>query len=234
MKRILILAVLAVFLLAGCKGKEPAQDQAAKQTGGIQTGQVFPTDTNPATGITAEKARQIALEHAGLTEDQLSEFSLEEDLYARVPHYDVEFACGNDRYAYEIDAHTGEIMSCFGPGDQKPEEQPSTEQEISVTEEMAKVIALDRAQVTEEQISDLQIELNLDDAAYYDVTFLVDKEEYAYQIDAVTGEILSAIEPDETTEQETEESEQETETTEEKSETTEQATETTKPETTNS
>ena len=79
MKRILILAVLAVFLLAGCKGKEPAQDQAAKQTGGIQTGQVFPTDTNPATGITAEKARQIALEHAGLTEEEVIEIHSSRD-----------------------------------------------------------------------------------------------------------------------------------------------------------
>lgn len=65
--------------------------------------------TTPA--ITAEDAKAIAVEHAGLVGQQLSRLHAEYEIDDGVPQYDVEFYHNGIEYSYEIHAETGEILS---------------------------------------------------------------------------------------------------------------------------
>ena len=62
----------------------------------------------------------------------------------------------------------------------------------NITEDQAKAIALEHAGLTEADISRLQVRKDFDDGRQeYEVEFHVDRMEYEYEIDAVTGKILS-------------------------------------------
>lgn len=60
--------------------------------------------------LTAEQAKEIALQHAGLTAGQVSHLKAEYDVDDGVPEYDVEFRYGNWEYEYEIHAQTGKVL----------------------------------------------------------------------------------------------------------------------------
>lgn len=60
--------------------------------------------------ITAEKAKDIALKDAGLTEDQVSKLKVKKDHDDGVVKYKVEFEKDNTEYEYEINAETGKIL----------------------------------------------------------------------------------------------------------------------------
>ena len=68
------------------------------------------------------------------------------------------------------------------------ETQPSD----GITEAEAQAIALEHAGLTEEAVSRLHVRKDFDDGRQeYDVEFHVEYLEYEYEIDAVTGKILS-------------------------------------------
>lgn len=68
------------------------------------------------------------------------------------------------------------------------ETQPSE----GITEAEAQAIALEHAGLTEEAVSRLHVRKDFDDGRQeYDVEFHVEYLEYEYEIDAVTGKILS-------------------------------------------
>ena len=60
--------------------------------------------------ITAEMAKAAALEHAGLSADEVRWIRAEKDLDDRVHHFNVEFYHAGDEYEYEIDAATGNVL----------------------------------------------------------------------------------------------------------------------------
>lgn len=60
--------------------------------------------------IGVEKARKIALEHAGLKADEVTNMSVDLDRHERIPEYEVEFFCGDMEYEYDIDAVTGKVL----------------------------------------------------------------------------------------------------------------------------
>ena len=60
--------------------------------------------------ITAEEAKQIALRHAGLTEEQVGSVKTELDFDHGVEVYEVEFKVDRTEYEYEINAETGEVI----------------------------------------------------------------------------------------------------------------------------
>ena len=62
-------------------------------------------------GITEEEATRIALDHAGLDQNQVAHLRARYDRDDRVPEYDVEFREGRWEYEYEIHAETGKILS---------------------------------------------------------------------------------------------------------------------------
>ena len=74
-----------------------------------------PSDQKPAPSGTVQdigyaKAKSIALNHAGLRENQAYDMDIELDDEDRTLIYEVEFKSGNMEYDYEIDAASGAIL----------------------------------------------------------------------------------------------------------------------------
>ena len=62
-----------------------------------------------ASGISADRAKQIALSHAGVGSANFTKVELDTDDGVRV--YEIEFKVGNVEYDYDIDASSGAIIS---------------------------------------------------------------------------------------------------------------------------
>ena len=70
-----------------------------------------PAETSVPEGITEAQAQTIALEHAGLAEQEVSRLQVHTDWDDGRQEYDVEFHVGSLEYEYEIDAASGKILS---------------------------------------------------------------------------------------------------------------------------
>lgn len=83
---------------------------AAQQTTTQPEATVAPAPTQPTTsGISADRAKQIALSHAGVSGANFTKVELDTDDGVRV--YEIEFKVGNVEYDYDIDASSGAIIS---------------------------------------------------------------------------------------------------------------------------
>lgn len=61
--------------------------------------------------IGAEKAKSIALSHAGISEAEAKFLEIELDRDDYIKKYEISFHCGDWEYDYEINAETGKIIS---------------------------------------------------------------------------------------------------------------------------
>ena len=89
-------------VLSGQKGllaTAPAGDEAAK-----------PTAPSGGADIGHAKAKSIALNHAGVSENEAYDMEIELDDEDGALVYEVEFKSGNMEYSYEINAATGAIL----------------------------------------------------------------------------------------------------------------------------
>ena len=66
---------------------------------------------DPSKYVSADAAKKAALDHAGLTEAQVTELETELDTDSLTAHYDVEFKCGGFEYEYKINAKSGKVIS---------------------------------------------------------------------------------------------------------------------------
>ena len=66
---------------------------------------------DPSKYVSADAAKKAALDHAGLTEAQVTELKAELDTDSLTAHYDVEFKCGGFEYEYKINAKSGKVIS---------------------------------------------------------------------------------------------------------------------------
>ena len=166
-------------------------------------------------GIDAAKA--VALEAAGVAEDDAVFSTAGLDKRNGMDYYAVDFTAGGQSYEYDIDAVTGVVIdsssgggtaetpaagdddgTASAPAAASP--SPSAGQTTggqaaatAVTEEQARETALSHAGLTADQVTFVRSKLDRDDGRLmYDVEFYTsDYKEYDYEIDASTGEILS-------------------------------------------
>ena len=166
-------------------------------------------------GIDAAKA--VALEAAGVAEDDAVFSTAGLDKRNGMDYYAVDFTAGGRSYEYDIDAVTGVMIdsssgggtaetpaagdddgTASAPAAASP--SPSAGQTTggqaaatAVTEEQARETALSHAGLTADQVTFVRSKLDRDDGRLmYDVEFYTsDYKEYDYEIDASTGEILS-------------------------------------------
>ena len=142
--------------------------------------------------ITADQAREIALEHAGLTADQVSFARAHQDWDDGRLVYDVEFYTADyQEYDYEIDASTGDVLSY--DYDAEHYDRPSASAGGSsavITADQAREIAL--AEVPGASASDIrEFETDRDDGRLeYDCKIVYDGMEYEFSIDGTSGAIL--------------------------------------------
>ena len=123
---VLILSLMNIF--AGCRALYQAEEyidhkldvaednveqsvQAALSPADVPSDVPAPVETLPPEGITEAQAQAIALEHAGLTEQEVSRLQVRGDWDDGHQEYDVEFHVASLEYEYEIDAASGKILS---------------------------------------------------------------------------------------------------------------------------
>ena len=138
--------------------------------------------------ITIEEAKSIALKHSNLDESQVSFIRSEYDFDNGIEKYEIEFYYNNNKYEYEINAKTGDIISY-----DYDIEKHLTSQQINdkITIEEAKSIALKHSNLDESQVSFMKAKYEFDDGiGKYEIEFYYNFKEYEYEINASNGEII--------------------------------------------
>ena len=138
--------------------------------------------------ITIEEAKSIALKHSNLDESQVSFIRSEYDFDNGIEKYEIEFYYNNNKYEYEINAKTGDIISY-----DYDIEKHLTSQQINdkITIEEAKSIALKHSNLDESQVSFMKAKYEFDDGiGKYEIEFYYNLKEYEYEINASNGEII--------------------------------------------
>ena len=157
---------------------------------------------NTVGDIGIEKAKEIAMSHAGVSSGSVSFVKAKLDTEDGVKVYDIEFYSVNVEYDYEINAATGDIVSF----DQDIENyavptQPAapTQPQSSATTQAASVISVDKAKqiaLSHAGVSGAsfkKVKLDKDDGVrVYEIEFKVGNVEYEYDIDASSGAIISS------------------------------------------
>jgi len=142
------------------------------------------------TQISIEKAKEIALKHAKITDKNIyfSDIELDND-FGRI-EYDLEFFHNNIEYDYEIDAVTGEVKS-FNQEKQMDAKPLNMDIAQYIGEAQAKEIALKHAKLSAKDVQHSKVKFEIDDnRAVYEIDFYANKKKYEYEIDAATSEII--------------------------------------------
>ena len=178
--------------------EDPAPGAAAPQTPNAQQ----PAATAPSTAgqdVGEDAAKKAALDNAGLTERDVTNWKIERDWDDGRLEYELEFWCGTTEYDCTVDGHTGSVLKC---GIDHHQEQDSGHHSDShhggtaaasadIGQDAAKRAALDHAGVSESQTTKLKVERDWDDGRLeYEVEFDVGRTEYEYTIDGATGAVL--------------------------------------------
>ena len=138
--------------------------------------------------LTIEEAKSIALKNSNLDESQVSFIRSEYDFDNGIEKYEIEFYYNNNKYEYEINAKTGDIISY-----DYDIEKHLTSQQINdkITIEEAKSIALKHSNLDESQVSFMKAKYEFDDGiGKYEIEFYYNFKEYEYEINASNGEII--------------------------------------------
>lgn len=205
MKRRLLtsLAALCAVLVTGCSNQAsgesaPASPAATTRAGNTEESQVMPSaEALPPeeNDIGSDTAKSIALEDAGLTENNVEFIRSNLDYDDGKKVYDVEFYAGNREYDYEIDASTGDIIS----RDYETESYNSTRKSTTgkapdsngVTLAQAKKIALKKAGLAESDGYWNKEKTDREDGrTVYELEFTSGETEYEFEIDAKSGNLL--------------------------------------------
>ena len=150
--------------------------------------------------ISADKAKSIALDHAGVSASDATNLRCEYEIDDGVKEYEVDFRSGDYEYEYTINAETGTITSHdkeYDPVETKPAETepPATEApaEEIISASKAKSIALNHAGLSSDEVKGMECEYDVDDGVkVYEISFRdTNGYEYDYEINAVTGKIIS-------------------------------------------
>ena len=118
--------------------------------------------------ISREKAKEIALKHAGVKEEDIFDFEAELDREKGVFVWEIGFETKSDEYDYHINALTKKI--------EFSKKEDKIPKENAISKEEAKDIIFKRAGVKETEV--LRFEINLD----YDDDSKI--QEYEFQLDA--------------------------------------------------
>ncbi|MFR8012363.1 MAG: PepSY domain-containing protein [Clostridia bacterium] len=168
--------------------------------------------------VSEQQAKQIAFEHAGVGEGDVSALEIHRDLENGREVYSVEFHANGKEYEYDVRISDGEIVqsSQESIGRQESQTQPVTQtaqqstepvaqpteasgsgtaapakEQGAVTADEARAIALQHAGVAESDLRFIQVKEDYEDGvAVYKVEFYAGNQEYDYDIVKATGEIL--------------------------------------------
>ncbi|MCI8650997.1 MAG: peptidase [Oscillospiraceae bacterium] len=158
-------------------------------------------DPKAASYISAARARELALQHAGVSAADTVFLKSKLDWDHDHTCYEVEFYCGDTEYDYELDAVTGAVLNysheldCYdihysrgGHHAEKGGHHGASAGTDLISQEQAQAIALDRAPAGAVVV---KCKLDWDEGRYvYEVELRGGSAEYECDIHAVTGVIL--------------------------------------------
>ena len=149
------------------------------------------TGTTTSGQISADKAKEISLSHAGVSASSATFVKAQLDRDDGRLQYDVEFYVGTTEYDYEIDANTGAILSYdhdFETHYTGSTNTGSTSTSNLITEARAKEIALAKAPAG---VTVVKCQLDFDDGRWeYEIEMRSGRTEYDCTINASTGAII--------------------------------------------
>ena len=149
----------------------------------------------PNSSVSIEQAKEIALNHANKTADQVQFVKSKQDWEHGRSVYEIEFIYqeGSNyiEYDYEIDASTGQILSYdYDIENYQQYKQIIDQANVNISEEAAKNIALERVPGASHS-NIYKFKLEFDDTSWeYEGKIIYDSYEYEFEIDANTGNIL--------------------------------------------
>ena len=180
---------------------------------GISAGYYFTNrGSTAAAAISETEAQNIALEDAGLNQNDVSFTKTNLDRDDGRSQYDIEFiaSADNTKYDYEIDAESGAILSVDretgrnGNTTSNSSQQNNTTQQQQntttgpqaageITADEAKSIALQHAGLAEADVLYANVEYDRDNGHNeWSVDFATQDTEYDYEINAADGSILKS------------------------------------------
>ena len=180
---------------------------------GISAGYYFTNRGSTAAAAISEKESQnIAIEDAGLNQNDVSFTKTNLDRDDGRSQYDIEFiaSADNTKYDYEIDAESGAILSVDretgrnGNTTSNSSQQNNTTQQQQntttgpqaageITADEAKSIALQHAGLAEADVLYANVEYDRDNGHNeWSVDFATQDTEYDYEINAADGSILKS------------------------------------------
>ena len=142
--------------------------------------------------IGVEKAKEIALSHAGINANDAWFEDAEMDRERGVAVYEMEFYANNVEYDYEVNAESGEVLKARSEvdGDLLVDGQPGNAPAY-IGADAAKEIALSHAGLSAADVRFEDVELDREKGkAVYELEFRSGSVEYDYEIDAISGQIL--------------------------------------------
>ena len=150
--------------------------------------------TTPTSGaISLERAKEIALTHAGVKAADATVTKSKLDYEDGRQVYEIEFyvsgSSGYTEYDYEIEAATGKIVSYDHDAESYAPPAQSTNSGVKVTEAAAKKTALSRVSgATEKNIYEWKLDYD-DGRAEYEGKIIYGGMEYEFTINAATGTV---------------------------------------------
>ena len=200
MKKVKLAAIMIIISisLVGCNNSGVSNSGATNESTTNQN-TTNQTETNSritnnevvgANKITIDQAKEIALNHAKLTADQVSFIRTESEFDDGIEKYNIEFYYNNQKYDYDINAVNGQIIQYDLEGVIN-NSQNNLNSTANISIEQAKEIALNHANLTSNQVIFSRTELDYDNGIQkYEVEFYYNNREYSYEINANTGDIL--------------------------------------------
>ena len=139
--------------------------------------------------ISADEAKRIAFDHAGVNEKDVSGLRVDKEREDGFRVYDVRFWSGRNEYDYEIGVEDGEIYSFNNEIREKV--VVSKDSSGSVSQSDALLIALNDAGLSEKDASRVRNSKDYDDGfTVFEIEFRGPEYDYEYEIDAESGAIL--------------------------------------------
>ena len=158
-------------------------------------------------GLSQQEAKQAALAHAGVQEEELTSLQIRSDHDDGAAVYDVDFSTAERRYSYEVKKRNGDIVqadyetiaNAAAPSDDMGTDvapvggdTQSQQSQGAITAAEARAIALEHAGVAEADAQFVREKEDYDDGrAVYEIEFYAGNTEYDYEIAKDTGEIVS-------------------------------------------
>ncbi len=168
MKRLLVVMFAASLLISGCSfGRGETIGNSSAET--------------------------IAMEDAGVSENDVTRKKTSLDLDDGRQIYEVDFTTDSADYSYHIDAESGEIIEYEKEDRIRPQTtaqpQDNAQSNTDISEDDAKRIALEHAGVSDAERYRSKIDYD-DGRKVYEIEFYKDGYDYDYEIDCSNGEIV--------------------------------------------